>query len=210
MSNPNGRTPANLVGQRFGRLLVISLHHYTYGHYHWNTQCDCGNMHVAQTVLLRNGKVQSCGCLKKENRQRLTHGHTAGGKQTRVHHVWCGMMSRCYTPSSTRYEDWGGRGIIVCDRWHTFVNFLADMGEPPDGMSIDRINNEGNYEKGNCRWATIDEQNSNRRPQRKKYSRVCQVCSKDFMATMPWAKNCSDVCRNEANLRRYYKNKGEK
>jgi hypothetical protein len=202
MSNPEGRKPDSLVGQRFGRLVVIDLNHYTYGQYHWNVQCDCGNTHIAATAFLRSGKVKSCGCLKKENRQRLRHGHRSGRKETKTYKSWSGMMARCYTPSTQRFEEWGGRGITVCERWHTFDNFLADMGECPEGKSIDRYpNNDGNYEPSNARWATSKEQASNRRQRKAKFLLQCEICNTEFKAIMPWAKNCSDECRNEANKR---------
>lgn len=198
MPNPDGRKPESLVGQRFCRLVVIDLHHYTYGHYHWNVQCDCGNMYIAKTVLLRNGKVKSCGCLKAESKPRLIHGHTSGRRETRTHKSWSGMMARCYTPTTTRYADWGGRGIRVCERWHIFENFLADMGECPEGKSIDRYpNNDGNYEPGNVRWATPIEQRINSRPMRAQHKNTCIVCGSDFMSIMARGIVCSDDCRKE-------------
>jgi len=94
---------------------------------------------------------------------RTTHGHAPHGAFTPTYWTWQGMHARCRYPSSSGYKHYGGRGITVCDRWASFENFLADMGERPKGTSIDRINVDGNYEPGNCRWATPKEQRQNRR-----------------------------------------------
>ena len=90
------------------------------------------------------------------------HGNMMGGKASKTYSSWRSILSRCNYPNAIGYHRYGGRGIVVCDRWKNFNNFLADMGERPDGTTLDRINNDGNYETGNCRWATTEEQNSNR------------------------------------------------
>lgn len=94
---------------------------------------------------------------------KVTHGHTIGGTRSPTFRSWCGMRDRCSNPRVTRYEDYGGRGIRVCERWGNFATFLADMGEKPPGTSLDRIDNSGNYEPGNCRWATVEQQQNNTR-----------------------------------------------
>jgi hypothetical protein len=91
------------------------------------------------------------------------HGSAGRGKRSRAYGIWAGMLARCGIESATGYARYGGAGVLVCERWHTFSNFLADMGEPPTAMSIDRIDNERGYEPGNCRWATSQTQNENRR-----------------------------------------------
>jgi hypothetical protein len=113
-----------------------------------------------------SSKQQSCGCLQREraSEANITHGATTNYNWAPGYSVWVGMKSRCLNPNSARYIDYGGRGITICERWMDFASFIADMGEPPDGMSIDRYpDGDGNYEPGNCRWATPQEQSNNSR-----------------------------------------------
>ena len=152
----------NLVGMTFGRLTVTSkAESNKHGAAMWNCVCSCGREHVAMGSLLRRGEVKSCGCLKS-NTPAPNRTHNMSG--TPLYRVWATMRNRCGNPKVKGYEVYGGRGIKVCDRWASFENFLADMGpRPSDDHSIDRINVDGDYEPGNCRWATLGEQMSNKR-----------------------------------------------
>ncbi len=134
----------------------------------WLCVCKCGQLKLARSLALNFGTIKSCGCscTKSIVLGRLLglseRGH--GRKHTPEYRSWEKMLSRCTNPHNNRFELYAGRGITVCDRWrHSFELFLADMGKRPRGTSIERIENDGNYEPGNCKWATPKEQISNRR-----------------------------------------------
>ena len=168
----------DIAGQQFGRLTVLSLDSIRQRPLKrrgtlWLCQCTCGAKCIVRGTHLQSGNSQSCGCMKRElarelaSTQNTTHGH-ARGSISPTYSVWIGMRKRCQNKATNGYLRYGGRGISVCERWHKFENFLADMGERPPGRTLDRINNDGNYEPGNCRWATLEEQNLNRPRLRKK------------------------------------------
>lgn len=156
----------DLTGFSYGRLLVLerSPHH---KRVRWVCRCQCGRVVVVEGVNLKSHRTRSCGCLNAEvaSKRESTHGHTRGGKISPEYRSWALMIRRCYNRNSKDYPEYGGRGIIVCDRWRkSFSCFLEDMGSKPSGgYSLDRINNEGNYELGNCRWETPMGQANNRR-----------------------------------------------
>lgn len=156
----------DLTNQRFERLTVIGRAENTsQGQARWNCRCDCGNSVTVASVVLRDGRSRSCGCLKVDmlTERSTKHGHANSGQITPTYHSWAGMIARCRDKKHRSFKNYGGRGITVCDRWGNFQAFLEDMGEKPSGMSIDRINGSGNYEPGNCRWATANQQARNKR-----------------------------------------------
>lgn len=157
----------DLVGEKYHRLTVVSRNYdpreNNSREAYWNCLCDCGNTTVVRTASLSLGNTKSCGCLQREQTSKASTTH--GMSNTVEYHIWAGIISRCRNPSNNAYPRYGGRGITVCDRWlNSFENFYADMGpRPTPEHSIDRVNNDGNYEPGNCRWATDIEQANNKR-----------------------------------------------
>lgn len=127
-------------------------------------RCQCGTEKEVKRTLLVNGIAKSCGCLGVEHGHRLGRSHLRHGQcKSRTYTVWSLMKARCSNSTKPRWEDYGGRGITVCERWQKFENFLEDMGERPPNTSIERIDNDGNYEPGNCKWGTLAEQARNKR-----------------------------------------------
>ena len=154
----------DITGSRFGMLTVLAFATKSRnGTTKWLCACDCGLSKVLFVTALNRGQV-SCGCLARAAASiaRKTHGLT----KTPTWLSWKAMRTRCANMNASDYPEYGGRGIKVCGAWKDFATFYADMGERPDGKTLDRENNDGNYEPGNCKWSTAKEQANNRRPAR--------------------------------------------
>lgn len=148
----------DITNERFGKLTAYGWG-IVMGQRRWLCGCDCGGYCIAKAGELRAGMYRSCGCEKRAVLGRSTTKH--GGAGTKIHGIWKAMKQRCENPKNPRWHSYGGRGIAVCERWQKFENFLADMGERPEGKTLDRRDNDKGYSPDNCRWATREEQNSN-------------------------------------------------
>ncbi len=155
----------DLAGRRFGRLVVLRMDGRNGRYIQWLCRCDCGAEVRTRTGNLTNGYSRSCGCYGQQ--KRLEANRTHGKTDSRAYSSWLNMRARCLRPQHPAWNDYGGRGISVCDRWATFAAFYADMGDPPDGHTLDRIDVNGNYEPSNCRWATDKTQANNTRANRR-------------------------------------------
>lgn len=153
------------AGSIFGRLVVLREGSRLNQRRRFYCRCACGAERLVHLSALRAGLTVSCGCWRREITQRVAqrHGHAVGGRKTRVYRIWRGMNTRCDNPKHQFYKYYGGRGISVCRRWRNFEKFLADMGEPPPGTSIERVDRSRGYGPANCRWASAKDQSRNSR-----------------------------------------------
>ena len=164
-------TANDISGQKFGMLTVIKRAGVHPGRNStWLCVCECGSERVVRGSALRTGHTISCGCYhSKLMKEKLTKHD---GSRTRLYKVWTSMKHRCHNSADANFQHYGGRGISVCDEWRNSFKEFQDWALSNgyrQGLTIDRINNDGNYEPSNCRWTTMSEQNRNQRPRRKSY-----------------------------------------
>lgn len=173
INNGHSENKKSSIGQTFGKLTVIEekINYNKNGNSFRECicKCQCGNVKIAPLTRLRSHGVRSCGCIGTS----ITHGFArkSSVKFKKTYVIWVSMRQRCFNKNSPDYENYGGRGISVCDSWLKFENFVMDMGVKPDGLSIDRIDNNKGYCKENCRWTTTTVQSMNRRPENKTSSK---------------------------------------
>lgn len=181
----------DLSGQRFGKLFVLERANEPGRRVRWLCKCDCGVIKEIGADSLVHGRSQSCGCGVAEatRRRSLKHGASVGYKKNKTYKAWLHAKGRCFNPKNAKYPLYGGRGITMSEKWREdFAAFLADMGEAPENHSLDRIDVNGHYEPGNCRWATARQQGNNTRSnvpiivngERYTMSEFAQACGVDY------------------------------
>ena len=152
----------NMIGQKYAKLTVLSqVGVNKSGEKMYECLCECGNIKVIRGNSIRRGLTTSCGCYRSQYISNKNKSHEQCDNPT--YKSWTAMKSRCLNPNTVAYQNYGGRGIKICDEWMDFNNFLRDMGDKPKGKTLDRIDVNGNYEPSNCRWASVKEQNRNTR-----------------------------------------------
>ena len=179
----------DLTGKRFGRLTAISRYGFDdYGRRLWTCECDCGNTIVTHAYLLKQGHTQSCGCLKREKaidnlpnalKGEMCPSYKHGGEGTRLYRIWKGMKQRCYNNKTYNYQNYGGRGIEICDGWKDDFSAFRDWSLAngyADDLSIDRIDNDKGYSPDNCRWADRITQRANQRPHKPGHNSIRAKC----------------------------------
>lgn len=227
-ANPNR---IDLTGQKFHRLTVIEFSHIEKNPHrvYWKCLCDCGNIISTRSASLRNGHAKSCGCFKSETTSQVcsTHGHSKNKTTTPELRAYRGMKNRCYNTNVAEYENYWGRGIVVCAGWlESFENFFADMGtRPTDEHSLDRIDNDANYSCGhceqciengwkfNCRWATEGEQSRNKRSNVYLNFNGKEMVLVDFMKLLNISRNTAKIhlkTRTPEQIAEYFSNKRNK
>lgn len=159
------KSPSDFIGRTFHRLTVTNTAPRRKGHNYWACVCSCGKERIIAETSLKRGYTKSCGCLRNERVRAVRVSHDLSSSPE--YFVWRAMLTRCENPKYRYFHDYGGRGITVCERWHSFGNFIGDMGRrPSDKYSIERIDNDLGYSPENCKWILRVRQNDNRRRSR--------------------------------------------